>query len=141
MKLFDLFESNPFGNTVSVTRPDDIATINRVYSWVQQACGSTAPAPTVMIADHEKMQWAAQRAQHHTVINGLVLGWFSQQHPDTIFLSSRLGISRNKSAQAVLVHELVHYLQHTKGSSLGAEDVNDLEAEADEIMYRYLSEK
>ena len=143
MRLSDLLESTPFGNVAPVTRPDDIAAISRVYSHVQQAMGIQAPQPTVMVADHEKMQWAAQRAQHHTVINGMILGWFSNQHPDTIFISSRLGISRTKSAQAVLAHEMAHYLQNAAVENgerevFTADDVEALEAEADAIMARYL---
>lgn len=144
MKLIDIFESSPFGNVVSITRPDDIATIKRLYSWVQQAVGIHAPPPTVMVADHEKMQWAAQRAQHYTQINGMILGWFSTQHGDTIFISSQLNISRSKGAQAVLVHEMVHYLQNAAVESgereaFTSDDVDALEQEADEIMHRYVS--
>lgn len=144
MRLTDLFEdTSPFGGTVSITRPDDITAVKRLFAWVQQATGMNAPLPTVVIADHEKMQWAAQRAQHHTVINGMILGWFSQQHSDTIFLSSQLNISRSKAAQAVLVHEMVHYLQNAAMDSgereaATADDVDALEAEADDIMNRYI---
>ena len=96
-----------------------------------------------MVADHEKMQWAAQRAQHYTVINGMILGWFSRQHGDTIFLSSQLNISRSKAAQAVLVHEMVHYLQNAAAENgeredFTADDVEALETEADDVMDRYI---
>jgi hypothetical protein len=144
MKITDLLEAaSPFGGTVPITKPDAISMINRLYAWVQQETKRTAPPPTVVTADHGKMQWAAQRAHHHTVVNGQVFGWYSPQYPATIFLSSQLNVARNKAAQAILVHEMVHYLQDVSADAenreLTGDDVDALEAEADAVMHKYLS--
>lgn len=144
MKLKDLLEADsPFGGIVSITRPDVLSTIDRLYAWVQQEMNTTVPAPTVVTADHEKMQWAAQRAQHHTVISGQVFGWYSLQYPGTIFMSSQLNIANSKVAQAVLVHEMVHYIQDAvageQNQQLSGDDVDSLEAEANAIMRKYMS--
>lgn len=143
MKFAELFEAEyPFGVALPLQRPADRAKAAELFNWTASAFGASAPAPEVLVVDHEKMQWAAQRANHHTMINGQVYGWYSQEFPDKVFLSSRMGLS-GRAAQATLVHEFTHYLQdntdkHEDRKPYKPEDVDFLEQEADSLMARFI---
>lgn len=145
MKLEHLFESNsPFGVAVPLRRPEDLQAVKQVFSWVTQQYGETASLPTVLVADHDKMQHAAQRANHFTKISGQIYGWYSQAYPGTIFISTRLSLGRSKEARAVISHEMVHYLQdetdkHADKKPFGPDHVEFLEQDADEIMAAYMA--
>lgn len=144
MKYADLFEAEyPFGVALPLQRPADRAKAAELFHWTASAFGASAPAPEVLVVDHEKMQWAARRANHHTMINGQVYGWYSQEFPDKVFLSSRMSL-RGQAAQATLVHEYTHYLQdntdkHDDRKPYKPEDVEFLEQEADALMNRFIS--
>jgi hypothetical protein len=143
MRILELLESEyPFGVAVPLQRPDDKKMAADLFNWTTSAFGASATAPEVLIVDHEKMQWAARRSQHHTIIKGQVYGWYSMAFPDKVFLSSQLPLSRSNVAQGTLVHEYTHYLQdntdkHVDRQPFTPEDINFLEQEADSLMNRY----
>ena len=135
MQLSDIFEdSRTFNYTYPVQNPNDIKALQRAYQWAAEAYGSSLPMPPVLVVNHEHMQRAAQRANHHTVLAGQVFGWYSQQH-DEIYLSDRIRPSRTNIDAAVVVHEFIHYFQFHDGKP---NDVDALEAEADEYMDRFI---
>ena len=147
MKLHTLItesSNSPFGVALPLRRPEDIKAAKDVISWVMSRFGESAPFPTILVADHDKMQWAAQRANHFTKIGGQICGWYSQEYPNTVFISSRLSLGRSKPSRAILAHEVVHYLQdatskHDANKPFGPDMVSTLENEADEIMAAYMS--
>lgn len=143
MKLAQIFEKQyPFGSALPLRRPEDRVIANELFRWTTTAFGATAPVPEVLVVDHEKMQWAAQRAKHHTMSGGQVWGWYSMEFPDKVFISSRLNISTSDFAKGTLVHEYTHYLQdntdkHADKRPYTEDDVDFLEQEADQLMSKY----
>ena len=143
MKLAHIFEAQyPFGNVAPLYRPGDKAIATELFQWTTRAFGASAPAPEVLVVDHEKMQHAAQRAAHHTMAAGQVWGWYSMEFPDKVFLSSRLNLTTSSFARDTLVHEYTHYLQdntekHADKRPYTHDDVDFLEQEADQLMTRY----
>jgi hypothetical protein len=144
MRIYELLEAEyPFGIAIPLQRPADIKIAADLFNWTASAFGASAPPPEVLVVDHEKMQWAARRSQHHTVIKGQVYGWYSLSFPDKVFLSSQLPLSRSGVAQATLVHEYTHYLQdntekYADRRPFTPEDIDFLEQEADSLMNRYV---
>jgi hypothetical protein len=144
MKISELLEAEyPFGVAVPLRRPEDSKMAADLFQLTASMYGASAPAPEVLVVDHEKMQWAAQHASHHTTIQGQIFGWYSMKFPDKVFLSSQLPLARSRFGQATLVHEYTHYLQDNATRDPEQQpytpgDVNALEQEADEIMNRFL---
>lgn len=148
MKLSEILteQEHPFKFAYRVENPHDAKAAKDVFAWATKQYGFSAPMPEIWIVSHEHMQHAAQRANHHTVINGQVYGWYSHQYPTKIFLSDRISISKNRKHAAILVHEIGHYLQdmterHAKMKPFKPTDVQFLEDDADELMALWLGQK
>ncbi len=147
MKLYELFEDateHPFIYAYPMENPNDIRAARTAWIWTVQHYGQPVPSiePSVWIVSHEHMQHAARRANHFTQLNGQVYGWYSQSYPDKIFLSDRVSPSKSKGQAAILVHEFTHYLQdntpkHDSIKPFDQSHVNQLEAEADDMMNQY----
>ncbi len=84
--------------------------ITELLVVVQVMTGYPAPAqpPTVTFLAAEELQ---ERACGRPCA---VLGWY--EHGSSIFLDDRLDPENDFRAQAILVHELVHYLQEKNGA-------------------------
>jgi hypothetical protein len=69
-----------------------------------------------------------------------VMGWFPPGH--TIFLDKRLNPKVSLYASSILVHEMVHYLQHQSGrlnAPFSCETAIELEREAYAVQQEYLT--
>jgi len=115
----------------------------QIFDWTTAQYGHSAPMPSLYVVDHTHMQEAAQRAEHSTQINGQIFGWFTPRYANKIFLSNRVASLSSKAHAAILVHEIVHYLQsitpkHEKLKPFNASHVQFLEDDADAIMNLFL---
>jgi hypothetical protein len=145
MKITDILveQQHPFKYAYLMQNPHDIRAAKQIFDWAVKQYGHSAPFPEIWIVSQEHMQHAAQRANHYTIINGQVYGWYSHQFPNKIFLSDRISVSKNKKHAAILVHEIGHYLQdmtekHAKMKPYKPTDVEFLENDADELMALWL---
>lgn len=80
-----------------------------MMSWAVTLSGYPAPAhmPTVELVPHAVLVAQACGNQECKV-----LGWFPPG--ETIYLDDRLDLQNDLYADSILVHEMVHYLQHQK---------------------------
>lgn len=128
--------THPFIYAYPIQDPRQKIEIKAVFDWVlSQYPGVTASLPDVWIVGHEHMQHAAQRVPHYSSVDGIVIGWYSQQY-QKLFLNDRLQITKRRDHTAVLVHEMVHYIQDVTGMQ---GTIDQLEKEADEVMLRFLA--
>ena len=117
------------GNTL------DAKIVNSVIDFVKGSMASNTDArPKVWVVGHEHMQREAQKVPHYKTGNR-VIGWFSRNHPDKVFISDRMKI-RNLAHAAVLAHEVSHFYQHQAGDD---RDMDDLEKDANHHMMNYLN--
>ena len=136
MRLFEIEQKkHPFNYAYEVQNPSDAQALKSAYAWSANAYGSNLPMPDILVANHEHMQRAASQAHHNTILKGQVFGWYSQTYK-TVYMSDRLHPGKDKVAAAVLVHEFIHYMQDNDNKP---NDVDALEAEADDYMRRYLT--
>lgn len=143
-KQFLIEQMHPFKYAYPLSDPRDQKVISQIYQWTMSKFGATAPEPQIWIVGHEHMQHAAQRADHFTSLAGIVYGWYSQKYPDKIFINDSIKPSRNRKHAALLIHEMVHYLQdrsskYDERKPFGPDDVQFLEDEADQIMNDFIS--
>lgn len=134
MKIYEIEQKHPFNYAYAPQDPQDIVAMKSAYKWAAAQYNSPLPMHEILVANHEHMQRAAAQAHHNTVLSGQVFGWFSQRH-NMVYISDRLHPGRNKTHAAVLVHEFIHYMQHHDNKP---NDVDALEKEADEYMYRFV---
>lgn len=148
MKVVDILveqQQHPFKYAYPMQNPHDIRAAKEIFSWAIEKYGHSAPLPEIWIVSQEHMQHAAQRANHYTIVNGQVYGWYSHQFPNKIFLSDKISVSKNKKHAAILVHELGHYLQdmtekHASRKPFQPTDVDFLEKDADDLMAMWLTQ-
>ncbi len=103
--------------------------------WAEHAYGARVPMPEFWIVGHGHMQDTAKHVECFNEINGQVFGWFKKDFPDRVFISDKVKMT-NKNARAIIVHELIHYIQYHAESKL--ESIDELEAEADLYMDQYI---
>ena len=111
--------------------------------WIAAQFGhpGSFPAPNVQFASESRMIGAAATADprirdlaaaHRGTLGGLYL-----PDSDTIYLRREIDLD-NPEHQAILVHELVHYVQDQLGI---AGSVDTLEAQAYALQERWLAEQ
>ena len=105
-------------------------------SWAVTLTGYSMPdhKPTVEMVPHSYLEQAACRGRPCKVI-----GWFPPG--ETIYLDERLDPEHDLFASSVVVHEMVHYLQHHSGkyrAHHSCEDVVSMEREAYQAQRDFL---
>lgn len=87
--------------------------------------------PTIVFVDHEQL--VNQACFGHEC---QVLGWYNDS--DIVYIDDRFSDSDTLFSRSLIVHELVHYLQHKSGRySQSCPDVSAREAEAYWIQQEY----
>jgi hypothetical protein len=81
-----------------------------LLSWAVTLTGHPVPdqKPTVQLVSPAFLQQAACKGRPCRV-----MGWFPPG--ETIYLDKRLDVQHDLIASSVVVHEMVHYLQHRSG--------------------------
>ena len=69
------------------------------------------PAPEVQFVTQTQMEAKACGGQSC----GNVLGWFSNED-GAVYLKNTLDVQNNMEARGILLHELIHYVQHHQNS-------------------------
>lgn len=133
-----LEEEHPFRYAYKINNSVEQKQAEHVFEWVCKKLKLTSTPPEFWVVGHDHMQDAAKKVSHFNSINGHIFGWFSDRYPDKIFLSDRIKLASNKQAQAVLAHEVTHYLQYHEMTHSGETTMQDLEDQADNIMGEYL---
>ena len=111
--------------------------------WVATQFGhpGALPAPNVQFASEQRMLSAAAaadpRARDFFAAHRGTLGGLYLPDSDTIYLRRELDLD-NPDHQAILVHELVHYVQDQLGGDGG---VDELEAQAYGLQRRWRAEQ
>jgi len=106
-------------------------------SWAVVLTGHAAPdhKPSVQIVSPSFLQAAACNGRPHCK----VMGWFPPG--DAIYLDERLDFEHDLLASSVVVHEMVHYLQHQSGkyrAPYSCEDFLAMEREAYQAQRDFL---
>jgi hypothetical protein len=107
-----------------------------LLSWAVTLGGYPAPdhKPIVQMVSHSYLNRVACGGRECKV-----MGWFPPG--DTIYLDDRLDPEHNLLASSVVVHEMVHYLQHLSGkyhAPYSCQDSLAMEREAYEAQRGYL---
>jgi hypothetical protein len=107
-----------------------------LLSWAVTLTGYPMPhhKPAVEMVPHSYLRQAACRGRPCKVI-----GWFPPG--ETIYLDERLDPEHDLFASSVLVHEMVHYLQHHSGkygAPYSCEDSLAMEREAYQAQRDFL---
>lgn len=81
-----------------------------LLSWAVTLTGHPMPvhSPVVQLVSHSYLRQAACSGRECKV-----MGWFPPG--DTIYIDKRLDPEHDLVASSVVVHEMVHYLQHLSG--------------------------
>jgi hypothetical protein len=106
-------------------------------SWAVVLTGHAVPdhKPSVQIVSPTFLQAAACNGRPHCK----VMGWFPPG--ETIYLDERLDFEHDLLASSVVVHEMVHYLQHQSGkyrAPYSCEDFLAMEREAYQAQRDFL---
>lgn len=126
---------HPFNFAYSVQSDSDRAVIQQLFDWTVTEYGIHAPAPSIMVVNHEHMQRAASRSSTGVEERKHVLGWYARGNR-AVYLSDKVRPSKRISCAGIVVHEIVHYLQDIIGHCW---DVVMMEEEADWFMMKYVS--
>ena len=107
-----------------------------LLSWAVTLTGHAVPdqKPAVNFVPHSYLQRAACGGRECQV-----LGWYPPG--DTIYLDDRLDPEHDLVASSVVVHEMVHYLQHLSGkhhAPYSCEEAVAMEREAYQAQRDYL---
>jgi hypothetical protein len=107
-----------------------------MLSWAVTLSGYSAPAdmPQVVTVSHQVLVNRACGGRECKV-----MGWFPPG--DEIYLDDRLNARDSLFASSVVVHEMVHYLQHKSGKYAGpmtCEKAVEMEREAYGVQREYL---
>jgi|GEM_PF-2885794 len=125
---------HPFIHTYPIQNVVDASKVDSIINFVRDAMGvGIESRPSVWMVGHDHMQHAAQRVFHYKT-DHQVMGWFSRNHPDKVFISDRLKI-RNVRHAAVLAHEVTHFFQCCTNDD---REMDLLEQDADRCMNDYL---
>jgi hypothetical protein len=106
-------------------------------SWAVTITGYPAPdhKPTIVLVPHSYLEQVACKGQHCKVV-----GWFPPG--EKIYLDERLDAKDDLFASSIVVHEMVHYLQHRSGKFGGVpyscRDSLAMEREAYQAQREYL---
>lgn len=118
------------GNTL------DAKAVDSVIDFVRQSTRTTSAArPKVWVVGHEHMQREARKVPHYKTGHE-VIGWFSPEHPDKVFISDQMKVREPRHA-AILAHEVTHFYQHQANDQ---RDMNSMEADADHHMRKYFDQ-
>jgi hypothetical protein len=131
---YSLLRRNIYELASSIAAMDDLYAI--ILSWALTLSGYPAPnaAPEVVRVPHADLIEKACGGRECKV-----LGWFPPG--DRIFLDERLNPKDNLYASSILLHEMVHYLQHHSGrfpAPYPCATALELEREAYGIQREYL---
>jgi len=119
--------------------PTAISTlVGELLLAIQLLTGYSVPAlkPEIKLVPHQVIE--QQACDGHCQ----VLGWFPPG--STIYLDDRLNPIGHVGHKAILLHELVHYLQQENGAHEAGTDCRnwqDREQEAVDIQYKWLVEQ
>lgn len=138
MTITEDTKEHPFMHAYPIERGNtlDAKAVDSVIDFVRQSTGTTSTVrPKVWVVGHEHMQREAQRVPHYKTGHE-VIGWFSPNYPDKVFISDHMKIREPRHA-AILAHEVTHFYQNQAGDQ---RDIDSLEADADHHMRRYFDQ-